>query len=627
MPEGGGGDVETAGAGEEYVEYGDGGAADDSDEDDTKIRVPRFSVPADDVENADEEMKSGADSSDRPAEDLEDKKRKPATRPAEVIPPKASKKKRMEARYSGSVVPLLASEPTFSLLSSPMPTLHPGISGSAMPRVPTPTPALDLQSRYNWIRASASYVHDLTTMASMPTGQYPDTSPDEWCPDILGSGFSTLQLRRFALFESPLTLPAGTVMGVNPSLDWSPSFVKGQEDRLMRSQMNGVPVQRDTVKTSKAKVSRADLSPFYPAYGVSKSVSTAVIASYDDRLLDDYFAYLETRPWDEMYRQRVRVLYTMDPTTLSPASQRWLRWYFQFMFHQRQAFWEHYHWLHTGTKSARREVPWVVFMERRDFLAKHLTRAWSVLMHLRPRDFPRDYHELLISEPAFWYRPHNHCTWVPGMKSLRADPPVSLAEQVSTLDSEEPIRVQYAGYESRVVESFKARAQLAMRYHHYVGATWTVPSQWQDPDYPLEDSDLPSIGTPGPDFYRVDYDAARLAKWDKQSKSVSSGLELMSDIFDTGTGVEVMKALFRSWDSDAPVGPTPSPASPPAPAGAPRPKPGKSKREHDSSDEDDEEEEEEEEDDDGESGSEEDGGDDGDDGEGGDAPSWAASDD
>jgi hypothetical protein len=103
MPESGGGDAKTTSAEEEHVEYGGGGEADESDDDDTKIRVPRFSIPAGDVDDVDEEMKSGVEPGDRPADDPDAKKRKHATRPVEVIPLKASKKKRVEARYSGAL--------------------------------------------------------------------------------------------------------------------------------------------------------------------------------------------------------------------------------------------------------------------------------------------------------------------------------------------------------------------------------------------------------------------------------------------------------------------------------------------------------------------------------------------
>jgi hypothetical protein len=552
-----------------FMGYGGGGESEEEDDDSTKIQVPRFSIPAEDVDTSPTETSGRGQPKGKPDDDGEHKKRKSAPSPAEVVRPKAQKKKRANPQLSGISVPLVTREPTYSLLATPMPLVHPGVSYSTMPKIPEPV--ADLPVRYTWLRATASYVCDLPTMASAVLDQLPDSSPDEWCPDAGDLEIPILELRRFSLLKSQLTLPVGTVMGVNAVLQWSPSFTK-ELDRPMRAHLNGIPVQRDTVKKATAKVSKAEISPFYPAYGVSKTSSAAVIASYDAGFLDDYFAFLETRPWDEMFQQRVRILYVMDPTTLNHECQRWLRRYFQFMFHQRQAFWEHYHWLHTGTKTSRQAVEWRVLIERRGFLAKHLLRAWSILLHLRPRSFPRDYVELLISEPAFWYRPPLHCTWVPSMTKLRADPPTTLAAQVAELDHEEPIRVQYAGYESRVVESLKARAQVAMRYHHYIGAMWAVPLPWQDAAYPLADPEAVSLGTPGPQFYRVDYDETHLEHWKKKTAMVASRVNLLSGFFGDETGDDVLAALFTHWDPDKPLSSPPgSPSGSPPTGGRPPP--------------------------------------------------------
>jgi hypothetical protein len=151
----------------------------------------------------------------------------------------------------------------------------------------------------------------------------------------------------------------------------------------------------------------------------------------------------------------------LDPTTLDTACQVWLLRYIAYMYHHRQAMWEHHHWLHMEKNAQDTSPGWKQVLARRGMLANYFASATRIMFSLLPKSWPAEYNELLASEPALWVRRPMHSTWIPSRAALfHPASPVSLAEQVRTLDTEEPFRLCYSGFGERFIEALRPVGQM-----------------------------------------------------------------------------------------------------------------------------------------------------------------------
>jgi hypothetical protein len=223
-----------------------------------------------------------------------------------------------------------------------------------------------------------------------------------------------------------------------------------------------------------------------------------------------------------MWEERATRFYFTNPSILSDdASVRWLLAILRFMFEFRQAGWDHLNWFHMGSKELSEE--WDKRQRHREALNALYHSIWDQLLALCPPSLEKlNIPSILMwFEPALWYRPHRHCTWVP--MTDRTAPPVDppgesfFANQLPDLYREEPLRLQWAGAHHRFVEGLPNYLWDLVRGHHTGGVSWLLPRPWRDPDYRPLPENTHTLGSPGPAFYTSEW-VFRL--WNEEQRRV-----------------------------------------------------------------------------------------------------------
>jgi hypothetical protein len=211
---------------------------------------------------------------------------------------------------------------------------------------------------------------------------------------------------------------------------------------------------------------------------------------------------LRTKPWDQMWAARATRLYFTDPAYLDDKCTSWLELVLRFMHEYRQAAWDHLHWVHTGTRTAASTMD--QFIDNRNVLNATYLKAWEVVRKLQPPTWPEFFATTFWYEPALWYCPTQHCTWVLAQEKkeytddfgnkLRAG---SLIEQLAQVDREEPLRIQWAGCAHRFPEAIPDEARALVRYFSDRDLSWELPALTYRSDTAL------TLGSPGPNFYSM----------------------------------------------------------------------------------------------------------------------------
>ena len=235
--------------------------------------------------------------------------------------------------------------------------------------------------------------------------------------------------------------------------------------------------------------------------------SVPAVASYganSHRFFDDMVA---TEPWDAMWAGRAVRLYFHDPHYMDDASLHWLYIYWEFMYAYRQGFWELLHWMHMQSSKNLDSVPeWKLRQTNRELLSRAVRAGRGLLEAVRPTTFPPFYTSSLIYEPAVWCP--QQATWVP--PSTLQDPldgpadaegRLPIVRHLEELDRVEPVRFQWVRDPPRFIDALGSDAQSrAVRHHFESGRSWIAPGNWSRPDFAPFTG--PTIGTPGPGFYR-----------------------------------------------------------------------------------------------------------------------------
>ncbi|GLD98052.1 hypothetical protein PINS_up006749 [Pythium insidiosum] len=320
------------------------------------------------------------------------------------------------------------------------------------------------------------------------------------------------------MLATDLAFPSGATLGVSstfPPLD-------DTEAEAWRSTIHGFQVQRY------AKVKKKDrLRVGFPNYQLSRKLVARFIEDLGDDGLTHYTNFLARAPWDQMWECRVRRLYLLDPNLLPASARGWLNIYNHFMYTHRQALWERYHWL-PAPRHDRPPPGWGTLLTRRNDLEKYLQVAWRALEVLRPPSWPTGFTALLDQEPAFWSLAPHHCSWIPDPAVVQVDGAEGLAAELARADQEEPLRIQYGGNASRLIESLDERTQFGFQLLHYAGVSWEVPP-WNQASHKPAPLDRRFAGTPGPDFYLDSYPSAPLGAFHKRATSLRKFLNLMND--------------------------------------------------------------------------------------------------
>jgi hypothetical protein len=251
-------------------------------------------------------------------------------------------------------------------------------------------------------------------------------------------------------------------------------------------------------------------------------------------------ALLHTNPWDQMWAGRATRLYFTDPAYLDDGCLDWLKVVLRFRYEFRQAAWDQLHWIHTGTKTAPKSMD--KFIDNRNALNSIYLHAWMALLKLQPTTWPKFYKDTFWFEPALWYCPTQHCTWilVPAGRGYADDSgntviAGSLEEQLAQLDSEEPLRVQWAGNVSRFHEVVPAAHQPLVEYYADRDLSWELPVQHPD------DTTVATLGSPGAAFYSL---SGRPQWWNRAELALRR-------LSPTSTLQDLVSVLFVS-DFEAP---------------------------------------------------------------------------
>jgi hypothetical protein len=256
---------------------------------------------------------------------------------------------------------------------------------------------------------------------------------------------------------------------------------------------------------------------FFPILQVAQSDSAAASRIVSIEAFDQL---AQARPWDDMWKNRVKRFYFHDPRLFDDNSITWILTVFQFMFDYRQAIWERLNWLHMpkikNVPDADRDA-WNIRLRNRHELSNRYLKAWKQLTTLMPRTIPRLYLETLWYEPAMWFCPGHHCVWVPHAAALTPDddsttegPPPIIRESVRVM-REQPIRSNWTIRTADFVTTMTGQIPARILAHYHAGASWSLPDPWRRADYP--DVSNSSYGTPGPDFYTSFSGGARNSPW------------------------------------------------------------------------------------------------------------------
>ncbi|KAJ0391464.1 hypothetical protein P43SY_011298 [Pythium insidiosum] len=143
-------------------------------------------------------------------------------------------------------------------------------------------------------------------------------------------------------------------------------------------------------------------SPYFPNYEVVRAFASQVRGRYGDDGVSRLREFYATRPWDAMWRGRVRHFCLIDPHRLSDSQLIWLDDVFLFMFEYRQALWMRNHWLHI---SREWESEWLNVYTRRLALDDALRREFRKLKARMPAGIT----DMIWHEPVIWAPPARPC--------------------------------------------------------------------------------------------------------------------------------------------------------------------------------------------------------------------------
>ncbi|KAJ0390052.1 hypothetical protein ATCC90586_011992 [Pythium insidiosum] len=64
------------------------------------------------------------------------------------------------------------------------------------------------------------------------------------------------------------------------------------------------------------------------------------------------------------------------------------------------------------------------------------------------------------------------------------------------------------------------RNQRAFQFHHSAGVSWDIPAPWGDASHCADRLDQRYTGTPGPDFYTVNFPPELLREFERRTKVI-----------------------------------------------------------------------------------------------------------
>ncbi|KAJ0390884.1 hypothetical protein P43SY_010383 [Pythium insidiosum] len=203
-------------------------------------------------------------------------------------------------------------------------------------------------------------------------------------------------------------------------------------------------------------------SPYFPNYEVVRAFASQVRGRYGDDGVSRLREFYATRPWDDMWRGRVRHFFLIDPRRLSDSQLIWLDDVFHFMFEYQQALWMRNHWLHI---SREWEPEWLNVYTRRLALDDALRQEFRKLKARMPAGMT----DMIWHEPAVWAPPAPPCTWIVAPASLGS-----------------------AGGQARRLVAFSDARK---------GQYFPLPGPWDAEDYVPTSFDTSTTGSPGPSYY------------------------------------------------------------------------------------------------------------------------------
>jgi hypothetical protein len=141
-------------------------------------------------------------------------------------------------------------------------------------------------------------------------------------------------------------------------------------------------------------------------------------------------------PWNDMFLRRARYSSLMNPDTLNERGLKWLKATLRAQFVLRREFWERLHWLPIS-ETVCVGVEWSKYRKSRTRRALYAARVWRKLyeesIELMADGVLRDD---VWCDPALWYMPASHVSWLPKSGNLQAE--------LASEDYENPSRTYFA---------------------------------------------------------------------------------------------------------------------------------------------------------------------------------------
>ncbi|KAJ0391197.1 hypothetical protein P43SY_011030 [Pythium insidiosum] len=178
------------------------------------------------------------------------------------------------------------------------------------------------------------------------------------------------------------------------------------------------------------------------------------------------------RPWDAMWRGRVRHVFLFNPNQLSAPQVDWINQVLRFMYRYRRQYWQRQHWFPLSRQFGAPPSITAAYATR-EASDRELVVAFRALTDSAP---PGTSTALFWSEPAFWWVSARQCAW-----PLLDAATVPFEDQLRRIDVEEPVRVGWASAPGRFVEGL-IREQLSILDAN-AGECWELPPPWDDPNY------------------------------------------------------------------------------------------------------------------------------------------------
>ncbi|KAJ0391408.1 hypothetical protein P43SY_011498 [Pythium insidiosum] len=89
---------------------------------------------------------------------------------------------------------------------------------------------------------------------------------------------------------------------------------------------------------------RGGQTPFFPNYAPVRSAGESQLACYGPNGFASMARLLDRRPWDAMWRGRVRHVFLFDPNRLDAAQVDWIHQVLRFMYRYRRHYLQRQHW-------------------------------------------------------------------------------------------------------------------------------------------------------------------------------------------------------------------------------------------------------------------------------------------